>query len=478
MRLDLRTLLFGRENRIGRRLIVLVVAFSALITLCISAIQLALEYRALRSALERQLDGIAIHVPAIAASVWDFDDRQILRAIDALVLLPGIVEARVIAKDSKGWVAGRAATENVVTRTYPLRFASRGKEQEIGTLEVIASLEGIKGQMLGSAVGIVLGTGLQTLLVAIFMVILIRRLLTNRLESMAGKVRALAPDIQPMRQAVEIHPQPMPEGLDELDAVAWMLDKTAEDLQVAVAALKRLNEDLEGRVAARTQDLEAFSYSVSHDLRAPLRAINGYARILLEDYGGKLDGEGVRLLDSVCKSAERMGELIDDMLQFSRLGRDEMKMAEVDMGGLLHSVLDELQPLCNGRRIEWAMGAMPAARGDAAMIRQVLTNLLTNAIKFTQQRETARIEVGGSASGGECVYAVRDNGVGFDMQYAGKLFGVFERLHGKNEFEGTGIGLAIVKRVVTRHGGRVWAESRLNEGTTIHFSLPLAEGVD
>lgn len=472
MRENLKTLLFGKENRIGRRLIVLTIAFSSLITLCISVVQLSLEYRDLRNAMDRQLDGIGIYVPTIAASVWDFDDRQIQRAIDALILMPNIVEARVTAKDSSGWVAGQSLAPSVVTRRYVLRFESRGKETEIGALEVVASLEGIYRQVLNSAVGIVLGNGLKTLLVALFMVVLFRRLITTRLESLAGKVHSLAPDMLPIRQVVEINPQPMPEALDELDTVAWTLDRTAEDLRLAVTTLSALNEDLEKRVGERTRELESFSYSISHDLRAPLRAINGYSRILIENYAGRLDEEGRRLLGRVCGNAVRMGQLIDDMLQFSRLGQQEPAMAVIDMENLVRSVFADLQASIAGRKVQLAIGALPPAMGDAALIRQVLVNLLTNAVKFTQPRDVASIEVSGSLEEGLGVYCVRDNGVGFDMQYAGKLFGVFERLHRQDEFEGTGIGLAIVKRVVTRHGGRVWAEGRLNEGTAVYFTLP------
>lgn len=271
-------LLFGERKQIGRRLIIHLIAFSSLITLCISVVQLAFEYRGLRDAMDRELDGIAIYVPTIAGSVWDFDEKQIQRAINALALLSDIVEVRVIAADtSKRWVVTKAATPNVITRRYPLLYESRGHESEIGVLEVVGSLDGIYRQVLNSALGIVVSNGVKTLLVALFMVALIRRLITVRLERMADKVRALGPDMMPLRQAVEVHPQPMPEGLDELDAVQWTLDRTADDLRHAVNALNDLNQDLEGRIYARTKELESFSYSVSHDLRTPLRAIDGFS---------------------------------------------------------------------------------------------------------------------------------------------------------------------------------------------------------
>jgi light-regulated signal transduction histidine kinase (bacteriophytochrome) len=234
--------------------------------------------------------------------------------------------------------------------------------------------------------------------------------------------------------------------------------------------------ELEARVRSRTAELEAsnkelesFSYSVSHDLRAPLRAVDGYARMLEEDYGGKLDDEGRRLLGVVRDASVRMGQLIDDLLAFSRLGRQEPQRRPLDMTALAREVAGEL----NGAglaRVEIA--ALPAASADAALLRQVWVNLVGNALKYSGKRPDARIDIGGREAEGEYAYWVRDNGVGFDPRYADKLFGVFQRLHRAEEFPGTGVGLAIVQRVVTRHGGRVWAESVLGEGACFYFSLP------
>ncbi len=256
--------------------------------------------------------------------------------------------------------------------------------------------------------------------------------------------------------------------------VAIIRDFTGQKL--AEEKIRQLNDDLNRRnqeLININKELEAFSYSVSHDLRAPLRAINGFANALLEDYAGRLDAEGHRYLDLIRTNAKNMGQLIDDLLAFSRLGRKEIQMTNIDMGELAHDVFRELKLIFPGRSIHLDIQPLYPARGDMAMMRQVVVNLLSNAIKFTSKKEEARIEVGSAVQGSDAVYFVKDNGVGFDMKYAGKLFGVFQRLHSVEEFEGTGVGLAIVQRIVHRHGGRVWAEGKMGEGAAFYFALPL-----
>jgi PAS domain S-box-containing protein len=243
--------------------------------------------------------------------------------------------------------------------------------------------------------------------------------------------------------------------------------------------IRRLNEELEKRVIERTvqlqaanQELEAFSYSVSHDLRAPLRAIDGFSRILLEDYIKNLDEEGKRVLNVIRNNTQKMGQLIDDLLLFSRLGRQDISPSDISMAELAKGAFEEIKPPANERNLQFNMKTLPIAQGDRSMMKQVFANLLSNAIKFTRPKEMATIEIGGTNNGVENVYYVKDTGVGFDMQYVNKLFGVFQRLHSSEEFEGTGVGLAIVQRIIHRHGGRVWAEGKVNEGATFYFSLP------
>jgi light-regulated signal transduction histidine kinase (bacteriophytochrome) len=239
-------------------------------------------------------------------------------------------------------------------------------------------------------------------------------------------------------------------------------------------------ERLEERVRERTEELESFTYSVSHDLRTPLRAIDGYTRILKEEHADQLDEEGRRLLDTVYESTQTMGTLIDDLLTLSRLGRREMHRVSIDVAALAQEAFDELtraQPAL-AEDVTFTCEALPKALGDRSMIRQVLINLLSNALKFTQQEEAPHVEVGAEDRGDEIVYFVRDNGVGFSMEYADKLFGVFERLHDEDAFEGTGVGLALVERIVRRHDGTVWGKGTEGKGATIFFTLPQSSPTD
>ncbi len=223
----------------------------------------------------------------------------------------------------------------------------------------------------------------------------------------------------------------------------------------------------------RTEELEGFTYSVSHDMRAPVRAIDGFTRILIEEYSDKLDDEGKRLLQIVRHNTEKMGELIDGLLALSRLGREKILWSDIDMTELARNAFEEQKLVgAKQRHIEFNVAPLQAAYGDKRLITQVFQNLLANAIKFTRHEATAHIEVGCMSGSDEDIYFVRDNGVGFDMDHAQKLFGTFQRLHGADEFEGSGIGLATVQRIIARHGGRVWAEAKPNQGATFFFSLP------
>ncbi len=240
---------------------------------------------------------------------------------------------------------------------------------------------------------------------------------------------------------------------------------------------KLLHEQLEEKVRLRTRELEivnkeleAFSYSVSHDLRTPLRAISGYSMMLKEDYGSKLDAEGNRIMDAILSNTKMMGQLIDDLLTFSKMARLETIYVSIDMNRLVQRCLEDLTNEQSGHVI--TVAALPACSGDATMLRQAWFNLLGNAIKYSSKKEKPQIEIGAIDDPGFHVYYVKDNGAGFDMKYANKLFGVFQRLHRQDEFEGTGLGLALVKRIISKHGGEIWADASPNKGATFYFSVP------
>jgi len=257
-----------------------------------------------------------------------------------------------------------------------------------------------------------------------------------------------------------------------LASVYYLIRHDVIERRRVAGELQRRGELLE----AANKELEAFSYSVSHDLRAPLRHIDGYASLLRKAVDQSLNEKAARYLQTISDAAKQMGQLIDDLLVFSRMGRQEMLRTTVNLDQLIQSILFDLRLDLQGRHVSWKIASLPEVKGDPSMLRQVWMNLLTNALKFTSAKTTAVIEIGvESSSSDEIVLYVRDNGVGFDMQYAPKLFGVFQRLHRADEFEGTGIGLANVRRIVHRHGGRTWADGLPDKGATFYVALPRGE---
>jgi light-regulated signal transduction histidine kinase (bacteriophytochrome) len=280
------------------------------------------------------------------------------------------------------------------------------------------------------------------------------------------------------RRVMLLNARQIQRGMGMERIILLAIEDITERKEAEEVILLKLNADLEQRAEEledAVKELEAFSYSVSHDLRAPLRAIDGFSRLLVTSTAGHLDSEQERLLQVIRSSTQQMGQLIADLLAFARLGRQELRKSKVNMEQLAQTVFAELCTANPGRPLELVMGSIPPALGDPSMLRQVWFNLLSNAVKFTRGRDPARIEISSQTEGEMNRYSVKDNGVGFDMHYTEKLFGVFQRLHSTREFEGTGVGLAIVQRVIHRLGGKVQADGTVSEGATFSFTLPRGE---
>lgn len=288
----------------------------------------------------------------------------------------------------------------------------------------------------------------------------------SELDVLKARVRA-----QLRRRQFEDENRRVREGLmrGEMEAAeARAARELADTRAVLVQELERRNRDL----AHANVELDAFSFSVSHDLRAPLRAVSGFSAILERDYSGTMPSDAQELLQHVRQAAKRMELLIEDLLRLSRLGRQPLKQAQVNLRDVAHEVIDEMAKDLAGRHVDIEIGELPVVVGDRGLLRQALTNLISNAVKFTRRRERAHIEIGSRQEAGETVCYVRDNGAGFDMRYSDRLFGVFQRLHGEEQFDGTGVGLSLTKRIINRHDGRIWAEAEVDKGATFFFTFP------
>jgi signal transduction histidine kinase/CheY-like chemotaxis protein len=275
---------------------------------------------------------------------------------------------------------------------------------------------------------------------------------------------------------VEERTAELEEAVEQLQQEMAMRREAEEELLVANEELEMRVKDRTSELEAANQELESFSYSVAHDLKTPIRAIEGFSRMLLGEHADKLDPEALRLLQVICTNTRIMAQLINDLLGLSRLTRQPMRKIDIHLGDMARQVFERLKSQAPGRNLQLTVNDLPIAYGDHSLLYQVMMNLLGNAIKYTSSRETALIEVGGRCDGNENIYFVKDNGIGFDERYVDKLFGPFQRLHGIEEYEGTGIGLAIVQRIIQKHGGRVWAEGKVGAGATFYFALPKNAG--
>ncbi len=492
---------------IGPRLLVWIFLFSSAVTLVSTLVQLYFDYRRDISAIESRLEEIErSYLGSLAASLWHVDVTQIRLQLEGLQRLPDMqaLEVRETAAVERPLLVavGKPADRLVIDRSYPLVYNDRGVAREIGILKVEASLAEIYQRLTEKAVIILVTQGLKTFLVSLFILYVFHRLVTRHLTDIARTVGT--DDLQRPAPALALQRRPPPEP-DELDrmvqaynAMRANLQDAYDELRVAhdeLAAdiiarrraedeVKRLNAMLEQRVRQRTAELEAankelgaFSYSVAHDLRAPLRRIEGFGRILVEDYSERIDARGVRYLGRIRAGVHEMAEMIDSFLRLSRATQGELSVEPVDLSRQARIVANRLREKDPGRDVVFEIEPEMVADGDRRLLSLVLENLLDNAWKYTRRTERPTISFGRRRDAdGRTVYVVRDNGAGFDMALADRLFVPFSRLHRAEDFEGTGIGLATVQRILARHGGRIWAAGEPGRGAGFHFTLWEGEG--
>jgi signal transduction histidine kinase len=479
----------------------MIVAVSSL-TLILAAIAIvAYEATTSRARLADDLRGLADVVGLNTRAAIEFDDPDAAAEnLQALAARQAVMSAAIYTVDGRLFATFERTAEAGLPALLPAGmplFTSRALEltravghpaEPIGWVSLRADLAPLQARSVNYA--LIVAAMLVVLLIAsLGLAVILQRVVSTPLLDLAGVARGIT-------ERRDFGMRAQKRSNDELglltDALNQMLDRIQHqhreleqevaERKLAESRVRSLNAELEQRVAARTaelqtanEELEGFSYSVSHGLRAPLRGIDGFVRILEEEYGPALDVEARRLISVVRSNCDAMRQLIDDLLSFSRLGRQGLTMAPVDMNGLVEEVLTELGQLPDEPLAAVDVAPLPSAVGDRGLLRLVWFNLLANANKFTRGRKDAKVRVSGDRKDGEVLYSVADNGVGFDMRYYDKLFGVFQRLHRAEEFGGTGVGLATFKRIITRHGGRVWAEGRVGEGATFYFSLPAGE---
>jgi len=466
------------------RRLVLIIAGVSVLGAC--AVFMTYQWISSRNAMARQLEIVAEIVGDQSSAALEFGQAPQADAIlHSLKAERQVVGAALYGADGK--LFARYLREGAEPDALPVRASAeprifdgggllvsvpvRSGNERIGTFCVRSDLS-----MASRRLMIDLGTVALVLFGAMMAVLYLSGrlggLITQPVTRLADVVRAVTKE---RRYSMRVQEG----GQDELGELIAGFNDMLSQVESRDAALALARDELELRVQLRTQELgeankelEGFSYSVSHDLRAPLRAISGFSQMLLEDCAPKLDAEGQRYLKVIQENTRKMGQLIDDLLAFSGLGRKNVEPVRIDMESMAKEVFEELKAEHPDRRFDFRIAALPSAQGDRAMMKQVFVNLLSNAVKYSRGKDPAVIEVGSRIEDEIVVYFVRDNGVGFSMNYVQKLFGVFQRLHSPKEFEGTGVGLALVQRIVHRHGGRIWADAKVNEGATFSFALP------
>jgi signal transduction histidine kinase len=452
----------------------------------------AYEVVTFRDAQARNLSMQAQMAGSMSGSALEFNDPEVAaRTLRAFQSSPEILSAEILTPSLVPFAAYRRAgaasgppvplipDDQLEVRVFDRESMSVARRimldgATVGIVFIRADLQRLY-ERLG---GIVLFAGV-VLLISAGAAFALSRAARGAISRPIGEVAALARRVAETNDYSFRAAPPGPRASREYAAVVESFNEMLAKLEERDHQLAEARSELEDRVRQRTdelatayRDLESFSYSVSHDLRAPLRHVTGFATLLRNHLGPSLDDLGRRYLDTMIGAATRMGRLIDDLLAFSRMGRASLSPRPVELGPIVREAQAEVLPEAAGRDIVWDLPALPTVYADPALLRLVMVNLLSNAVKYTGTRGEAHIAVGWCREGREIVVSVRDNGVGFDMKYADKLFGVFQRLHASDEFSGTGIGLANVRRIIHRHGGRTWAQAEVDRGATFFFSLP------
>jgi len=488
------------QKGIGLRLLAYIFLFSTVVTLIATVIQLYVDYRRDVGAIEQRMQEIErTSLDSIAGSLWNVDTGELHLQLEGLQRLPDMqmVELRETGSVDKPLVirVGLPQDGAVIGRDFPLFHGVGGQRQQIGQLRVEASLSSVYNRLWDTAVFILLSQGVKTFLVSMFTLYLVYRLVTRHLISIAAyldryDLRQPAPKLELSRRK--------PMSTDELDRMVNAFNVMCEGLQGAYGELNHVNKELQDdirarlraedevrhlnsvlelRVRQRTAELEAankelgsFTYSVSHDLRAPLRRIEGFGQILADEYAGNLDERGLHYIRRIRAGANDMGEMIDSFLKLSRSTRGELAVETVNLSSLAADTVEQLREKDPERQVSVEIQSDVTVQGDRRLLRVVLENLLDNAWKYSRKADKPMIAFGATQDAGGTVFFVRDNGVGFDMANVSRLFTPFNRLHKAEEFEGSGIGLATVQRILARHGGRVWATAAPGRGATFHFT--------
>jgi signal transduction histidine kinase len=487
----------SRGNSISRKLLFVVLATTGSALVITGA---AMGFYDLHTFRQRFVDDLAAQADILgraAAPALDFaDPNSAQEYVELLEAKPSIIGAAIYTA-AGGLFATYAAIEDVEFPPLPEPDGQRIQDNEVAVFKRIVSNDEILGTVYiraehGLADRLLGYLGIIGMVMAfsLFAALLMSRWLQRAITQPIFEITSVARNVVEQRDFSVRAPKTTDDEigllvdafngmLGEIGSRTATLESSNRQLEQAEQRLRELNTELEERVAARTaeleaanKDLEGFSYSVSHDLRAPIRAIQGFCTLFKGDHGDQLDAEAQRKLGIIASEAARMGALIDDLLAFSRLGRKAIRPTQLDMTALAKSVVKRLLNGNEETKYDLRISSMPSAVGDQALMEQVWTNLLSNAIKFSSHKENSVIEVGGISDEREYVYFVRDNGAGFDPRHCARLFGVFQRLHHDSEFPGTGVGLALVQKIVSRHGGRVWGDGKLGEGATFHFTLP------